>query len=70
MTVLVTGAAGFVGYHVCAALLARGETVVGVDEINAYYETGLKELGSPGSRVGPGSASPSSASPIAKRLPS
>ena len=43
MTVLVTGAAGFVGYHVCEALLARGETVVGVDEINAYYDTGLKE---------------------------
>jgi UDP-glucuronate 4-epimerase len=43
MTVLVTGAAGFVGYHVCEALLARGETVVGVDEINAYYDTNLKE---------------------------
>ena len=43
MTVLVTGVAGFVGYHVCEALLARGETVVGVDEINAYYDTGLKE---------------------------
>jgi len=43
MTVLVTGAAGFVGYHVCEALLARGETVVGVDEMNAYYDTRLKE---------------------------
>jgi UDP-glucuronate 4-epimerase len=43
MTVLVTGAAGFVGYHVCEALLARGETVVGVDEINAYYDPALKE---------------------------
>jgi UDP-glucuronate 4-epimerase len=43
MTVLVTGAAGFVGYHVCEALLARGDTVIGVDEINAYYDTGLKE---------------------------
>jgi UDP-glucuronate 4-epimerase len=43
MTILVTGAAGFVGYHACEALLARGEKVVGVDEINAYYETGLKE---------------------------
>ena len=43
MTVLVTGAAGFIGYHVCEALLARGETVIGVDEINAYYETNLKE---------------------------
>ncbi len=43
MTVLVTGAAGFVGYHVCEALLARGETIVGVDEINAYYDPALKE---------------------------
>jgi UDP-glucuronate 4-epimerase len=43
MTVLVTGAAGFIGYHVCEALLARGETVIGVDEINAYYQTDLKE---------------------------
>ena len=56
MTVLVTGAAGFVGYHVCEALLARGETVVGVDEINAYYDTALKEarlarlVGRPGFR--------------------
>ncbi len=43
MTVLVTGAAGFVGYHLCEALLARGETVVGIDDINAYYDPALKE---------------------------
>jgi UDP-glucuronate 4-epimerase len=43
VTILVTGAAGFVGYHVAEALLARGETVIGVDEINAYYDTRLKE---------------------------
>jgi UDP-glucuronate 4-epimerase len=43
MTVLVTGAAGFIGYHVCKALLARGETVIGVDEINAYYDPALKQ---------------------------
>lgn len=42
MTVLVTGAAGFIGYHVCEALLARGEEVLGVDEINAYYDPALK----------------------------
>ncbi|MGH6995508.1 MAG: NAD-dependent epimerase/dehydratase family protein, partial [Stellaceae bacterium] len=36
MTVLVTGAAGFIGYHVSAALLARGERVVGVDNLNPY----------------------------------
>lgn len=43
MTVLVTGAAGFIGYHVCAALLVRGETVIAVDEINSYYDPALKE---------------------------
>ena len=43
MTVLVTGAAGFIGYHVSAALLARGDTVVGVDDLNPYYDVGLKE---------------------------
>ena len=42
MTVLVTGAAGFIGFHVAAALLARGEQVVGLDNLNDYYETGLK----------------------------
>ena len=43
MTVLVTGAAGFIGYHVCEALLARGEAVLGVDNLNDYYEVGLKQ---------------------------
>jgi UDP-glucuronate 4-epimerase len=43
MTVLVTGAAGFIGFHTATALLARGETVVGVDNLNAYYDVGLKE---------------------------
>jgi UDP-glucuronate 4-epimerase len=43
MTVLVTGAAGFVGYHTTLALLARGEQVVGVDDLNTYYEVRLKE---------------------------
>ena len=42
MTILLTGAAGFIGYHVAEALLARGEAVVGVDDINAYYDVGLK----------------------------
>ncbi|MCK6525145.1 NAD-dependent epimerase/dehydratase family protein [Myxococcota bacterium] len=41
--VLVTGAAGFIGYHVAEALLARGERVVGVDNMNAYYDPRLKE---------------------------
>ena len=43
MTVLVTGVAGFIGFHVAAALLARGERVVGVDNLNDYYDVTLKE---------------------------
>jgi UDP-glucuronate 4-epimerase len=42
MTILVTGAAGFIGYHVCRALLARGETVLAVDNLNPYYDPALK----------------------------
>ncbi|MSO88394.1 MAG: SDR family NAD(P)-dependent oxidoreductase [Rhodospirillaceae bacterium] len=43
MTVLLTGAAGFIGYHVAQALLARGNAVIGIDDLNAYYEPGLKQ---------------------------
>jgi UDP-glucuronate 4-epimerase len=43
MTTLVTGAAGFIGYHVAQALLARGERVIGIDNLNAYYDPRLKE---------------------------
>ena len=43
MAVLVTGVAGFIGMHVAAALLKRGERVVGVDDMNAYYPAALKE---------------------------
>jgi len=43
MTVVVTGAAGFVGYHVATALLSQGESVVGIDIVNDYYDVGLKE---------------------------
>ena len=43
MKILVTGAAGFIGYHTAAALLARGDDVVGVDNVNDYYDVGLKE---------------------------
>ncbi len=43
MAVLVTGVAGFIGMHVAAALLKRGERVVGVDDMNAYYPVALKE---------------------------
>ena len=41
--VIVTGAAGFIGMHVAERLLDRGETVVGVDVFNAYYDPRLKE---------------------------
>lgn len=43
MSILVTGVAGFIGFHVALALLARGERVVGIDNINDYYDTRLKE---------------------------
>ncbi len=43
MSVLVTGAAGFIGSHVAAALTARGERVVGLDNLSSYYDVALKE---------------------------
>ncbi len=43
MTVLLTGAAGFIGLHVADALLARGQRVVGVDNLNTYYDARLKQ---------------------------
>ena len=42
MKVLVTGAAGFIGMHVAQRLLARGDTVVGLDNLNDYYDVNLK----------------------------
>ena len=43
MNVLVTGAAGFIGMHTAAALLARGDRVTGIDNLNTYYDVSLKE---------------------------
>ncbi len=40
---LVTGAAGFIGFHVSQRLLSRGATVIGVDSLNNYYDVGLKQ---------------------------
>ncbi|MFY9314117.1 MAG: NAD-dependent epimerase [Burkholderiales bacterium] len=42
MKLLVTGAAGFIGMHACARLLERGHEVLGIDNLNAYYDPGLK----------------------------
>ncbi len=41
--VLVTGAAGFIGYHLCLRLLKDGRAVTGIDNLNAYYDVGLKQ---------------------------
>ncbi|WP_312814154.1 NAD-dependent epimerase [Brevundimonas sp.] len=42
-SVLVTGSAGFIGFHTAQRLLARGETVIGLDNLNAYYDPALKQ---------------------------
>jgi UDP-glucuronate 4-epimerase len=43
MKILVTGAAGFIGFHVSQLLCGRGDEVVGIDNLNDYYEVSLKE---------------------------
>jgi UDP-glucuronate 4-epimerase len=43
MKILVTGAAGFIGFHTSLRLLARGDEVVGFDNLNSYYDVRLKE---------------------------
>jgi UDP-glucuronate 4-epimerase len=43
MTILVTGAAGFIGFHTARALLERGDPVIGIDNLSDYYDVGLKE---------------------------
>jgi UDP-glucuronate 4-epimerase len=42
-TILVTGAAGFIGYHLSKQLLDRGDRVIGIDNLNSYYDVSLKE---------------------------
>lgn len=43
MKILVTGSAGFIGMHVCQELLAQGHTVIGIDNLNDYYDVKLKQ---------------------------
>ncbi|MFF7107641.1 NAD-dependent epimerase [Pseudomonas sichuanensis] len=43
MKILVTGSAGFIGFHVCRYLLDRGDEVVGLDNLNDYYDVSLKQ---------------------------
>src|SRR5450631_1161506 len=43
MRILVTGAAGFIGFHLAERLLQRGDMVTGLDNLNAYYDVSLKE---------------------------
>ena len=54
MKVLVTGCAGFIGYHVAEALVARGDSVVGLDSLNDYYDVRLKQARLNRLRVRPG----------------
>jgi UDP-glucuronate 4-epimerase len=60
--VLITGAAGFIGFHLAARLAERGDTVVGLDNLNTYYDVSLKygrlrELGIEAGEKGTGGAS-------------
>ena len=42
MKILITGTAGFIGFHLARRLLERGDTVVGIENINDYYDINLK----------------------------
>jgi UDP-glucuronate 4-epimerase len=42
--ILVTGAAGFIGFHVCQKLLARGDRIIGIDNLSDYYDVILKKI--------------------------
>ena len=42
--ILVTGSAGFIGFYLCKKLINKGVKVIGIDNINNYYDTKLKEI--------------------------
>lgn len=56
MSVLVTGVAGFIGFHVARSLLARGDSVYGIDNLNDYYSVALKRARLEQLRKSPGFA--------------
>ena len=58
MTVLVTGAAGFIGYHFSSRLIQQGIPVVGFDNVNSYYDPSLKRARI--AQLGPASAADTS----------
>ena len=43
MNILITGAAGFIGFHLASRLIKEGETIIGIDNFNDYYDPELKE---------------------------
>ena len=54
MCILVTGAAGFIGYHTSRGLLDRGDEIIAFDNLNAYYEVRLKVRDEISDSIGPG----------------
>ena len=56
MTVLITGAAGFIGFHLSLRLLEQGVPVVGFDNVNPYYDPALKKLSNDNTKMRAGIA--------------